>query len=850
MKTPRFISSRAWGATILSLAALAHAGMAATPPTGGSLLDPASIEVSAFDTEQGASVSQATAPDGSPAIEINLPGASQYPGVDFPIPGGSWDLSQYSGIEITLANLSQTGVDIALRVDNPGNWKNSPWNTQNTWLPAGKTKTLKLTFGESYGNPGFNLNPAQVKRIKLFAANPKGDVKLLVTSLKAVGPPSSYSATTAAPPQASASPAKPAATAPVKGETLVAISDASLASIDTENGASASIVDVDGSKAVQFDFPKSSTYPGINFVPPAGAWNLSQYGGVQTEITNSSSKKVGVVVRVDNPGNWKKSPWNSEVSWMPPGSTRTITVTFGQSYGHPGYALDSSRVSNIKVCVDKPSVAGNLIVKYVKAVGTPTSAAPAQSNSGSTATVASGDEANLNAPPISGELFPLDGNVNLAQLKTQSCSVSLDKSGPAPVLKAVFHKNKYPNVQFPCPKGGWNLHDYKGIEVTLTNQSDKKVRVGLRVDNRGDWKKSPWNTELSELKAGETKTLQMVFGEENGAPAFPLDSGRVSAIQVFLISPREGTTILMSNLKGYGSSETAGIRQRFSNPEDRNVAVTPPDWLGERPPVEGDWVMTLDEEFDGDSLDLETWNTRFVWDGPAKAETQRYIKENISVKDGVMSIKCEVNPGHQYNDPNLPTRKYATATVTSYDKWTQKYGYIEARLKLPTARGLWPAFWMMPDRGAESGLDVWQRRTTENKHGRGMEIDIMEHLTEWGPGRTNIATHWGGYGSNHKRWGTNHVYYGPTDDGWHVFGLLWEPTKLSWYIDGVKKGEWESDEIIDVPTYLLINVQMGNWATKDVDEANLPDYYQVDYVRAWQLADRLSEKVAHVDSTP
>ena len=181
--------------------------------------------------------------------------------------------------------------------------------------------------------------------------------------------------------------------------------------------------------------------------------------------------------------------------------------------------------------------------------------------------------------------------------------------------------------------------------------------------------------------------------------------------------------------------------------------------------------------------------------------------------------------------------EYTTGHIVTYDKWRQKYGYFEARVKLPTARGLWPAFWMMPDRGPEGGPEGWRRESTSDG---GMEIDILEHLTEWGPGRNNVALHWDGYGKNHQSWGTSNIYYGPTPDGWHNFGVLWEPGKLTWYIDGIKKAEYENERVSSIPSYLLVNLQMGGWATKDVDEAKLPDYYQIDYVRAWQLKDRVA----------
>jgi beta-glucanase (GH16 family) len=69
--------------------------------------------------------------------------------------------------------------------------------------------------------------------------------------------------------------------------------------------------------------------------------------------------------------------------------------------------------------------------------------------------------------------------------------------------------------------------------------------------------------------------------------------------------------------------------------------------------------------------------------------------------------------------------------------------------------------------------------------------------------------------------------------------LLWEPGKLTWFVDGIKKVEFENERVGSVPAYLMLNVQMGGWATKDVEEAKLPDAMQVDYVRAWQLKERV-----------
>lgn len=441
---------------------------------------------------------------------------------------------------------------------------------------------------------------------------------------------------------------------------------------------------------------------------------------------------------------------------------------------------------------------------------------------------------NTTSPAIGGELLDLSAKASLSGFAQNESLASLENGR----LKVVFKSGAaYPNIKFPVPQGGWNLSAFGGLQLTVSNPGSRKVTVYLRMDNPGEEKDSHWNTQSIILEAGETKTLQGIFGQNNGAPGFPLDPTKVSGIQVFLIRPMQDTTLILSDLKAYGSPGDRVDKHSFSKLEDRSKPVTPPPWSGKRPPVEGDWVQTLDENFEGKQLNNKLWTTRYPWNGPAAGRLERYAPENVIVDGGVAKFKAEKRQGHENNDPKLGTREYSSGLIQSYDKWAQAYGYFEARIKLPMARGLWPAFWMMPDRGAAHGEAG--RRSTRNG---AMEIDIMEILSEWGPGRNNVAVHWDDYGPDHKAWGTSNIYYGPTPDGWHTFGLLWEPGKLIWYIDGIKKVEWENERVATVPGYLKLNVQIGGWATKDVEDAKLPDYMEVDYVRAWQLKDRMPSK--------
>ena len=784
------------------------------------LMVPATADLAAFKTEKNPVLSLDTT-TGSPLLKIEFPANSGYPGVD--IPGGPWNLSAYAGVEVELTNASPARLNIGLRVDNPGDWRKQPWNSNNVWLAPGETKTLKLVFGQSYGNAGYALDASRVSNIKLLADNPKQTSALLVKAVRAFG-----TAAPAAPaPAATAAVSAPAASAPVAaGAPLFTPTAENILTLKTEKSP---VLSVEGS-ALKVAFPNGGDYPGLDLPLAGGSANLAAYAGLQAEVTNVGQSRLNVNLRADNPGDWRKNPWNTGNAWIAPGETKTVKVVFGQSYGNPAYALDASRVNNIKLFVERPKADAAILVKNIVPFGTAGAREVAAADTAATPAADTGKDATF-SPSIGGDLLDLPKNA-LAGFNYSDSSAVVE-NGKVKVTFAAG--SNYPNIQFPIPKGGWNLDAFGGIAVTITNPNERKVTVFMRVDNPGHWKTEPWNTEQTSIGAGETKTLTLTFGQQNGAPAFPLNSKRISAIQLFIVKPKADTTLALADLKGTGSpSAVAG--GGLTSPADRTVPVTPPAWLGQRPPVEGAWVQTLNENFDGNKLNEKLWTPRFPWDGPQPGQLQRYAPQNVIVADGVVSFKSEKLHGHENNDPARPTREYTSGLIQSYDKFAQLYGYFEARVKLPTARGLWPAFWMMPDRGAASGLNQWQRRDT----GKGaMEIDILEHLSEWGPGRNNVALHWDGYGDKHQAWGSSHVYFGPTPDGWHNFGLLWEPGKLTWFIDGKKVVEYANERVSNVPSYIKLNTQMGGWATKDVDLSKLPDYFKVDHVRVWQLKERL-----------
>jgi beta-glucanase (GH16 family) len=78
----------------------------------------------------------------------------------------------------------------------------------------------------------------------------------------------------------------------------------------------------------------------------------------------------------------------------------------------------------------------------------------------------------------------------------------------------------------------------------------------------------------------------------------------------------------------------------------------------------------------------------------------------------------------------------------------------------------------------------------------------------------------------------------------HKYQLSWRPDVITIAVDGRAymrvrndqpggRGAWPFDQ----PFYLILNLAIGgNWAgAKGIDEAALPQRFEVDYVRVWQI---------------
>ena len=595
-----------------------------------------------------------------------------------------------------------------------------------------------------------------------------------------------------------------------------------------QNSADIRLIDDGAAKAVEFTCTEGAPWPGIALTPAAGVWDLSAAAGVEAVVANAGPAPLQVSVRVDEQGS--STAWNSETASIQPGAAGTIRVRFGFSWGKPGPQVVASRIGRIQVFSGSPGADCRLRLRAL----TPFGKAGEKPASGPPPVIV------VKRKPADPQVLAVGAAIDRSRFTTEDASIeeptaerrslALVAAGAAPA--AVSYR----------PKQALDLRDFDQAVFTVRNAGTAAVRVACRLDGTQAGDRA---VAEAELAPGERREITVSFAavgvwQGRTAPAVAekgpflgaaqestssgLLSDAVSGVVLALPAPAAGTRV-----------EWEGVTASVAAP------AQVPAWVGTRPPVAGDWVRTFDDDFDGTALDESKWVPRLPWVGPIPWEFQCYNQDNVRVSDGAMRIHCEKRHTHLYNNPAWPERDYTTGAATTYGKFAQLYGYLEARMKPPKALGLWPAFWTMPDRG--EAVDRKLRGDTANG---GMEFDIFEHPTRFGPFRYNIAAHWDGYGADHRSVGTSRIYAKPDADGYIVAGLLWEPGKLTWYCNGQAVGTWSDARVATVPARLKFTVQMGGWAGNEVDDSALPEDFVIDWARVWQLRERLPALPADV----
>jgi beta-glucanase (GH16 family) len=229
------------------------------------------------------------------------------------------------------------------------------------------------------------------------------------------------------------------------------------------------------------------------------------------------------------------------------------------------------------------------------------------------------------------------------------------------------------------------------------------------------------------------------------------------------------------------------------------------------------WKLVWSDEFDSTAINTSNWNHEVNGNGGGNNELQYYTArpENSLTENGRLEIIAR--------QESYSGKSYTSARMTTQGKQSFTYGKIEAKIKLPLGKGLWPAFWMLGESISTAGWPACG------------EIDIMEHVNT--ENKTYGTIHWDNNG--HAQYGGNTT----TDFSlYHVYSIEWNDSTINWLLDGTQffsaniLNNINSTNEFHAPQFILLNMAVGgSWPGNPDNTTPFPDTMFVDYVRVYQL---------------
>jgi beta-glucanase (GH16 family)/uncharacterized protein (DUF2141 family) len=282
------------------------------------------------------------------------------------------------------------------------------------------------------------------------------------------------------------------------------------------------------------------------------------------------------------------------------------------------------------------------------------------------------------------------------------------------------------------------------------------------------------------------------------------------------------------------SDSIASVTLPVSNP------TTPPPNVPQPNGPTGTWNYAYGDEFNASFLDSTKWLTcspqMAYRDGMCfghSGEQQVYKPQNVSIVDYDAANRgvriSATNPNKTWGNTRPQNVQYGAAQYESgalstganvfgtgapgYQPFSYKYGYVEARVRVPKGQGYFPAIW-----------------TFSTDHTGPWEIDVCEFLGE-NVNRALVAAHYPAGQTN--AW----IPTGDLSAGFHTFGIDWQPDYYAWYIDGnlVRKVDTTQAQISAKSHYLILNLAVGgNWPGPPDATTPFPANFDVDWIRIWQ----------------
>lgn len=383
------------------------------------------------------------------------------------------------------------------------------------------------------------------------------------------------------------------------------------------------------------------------------------------------------------------------------------------------------------------------------------------------------------------------------------------------------------------PSGGLkNVATTVKVSVTANNEFDTRSAV-INIVSGGQTIKVVSVTQGYVTKATPS-TTSIIMGAQESSSSFSISANAsweltptADWISATPAKGEKGDTEVTVSVKANTTEATREGSLRLMCGDD--ITEIKVSQLSDAINTPEGYTLVWSDEFNegtepGSDWVLENWEPGHV-NNELQTYTSRQVdgKRTTEIKDGFLHINCfkgsdgKVYSGRMNAKPNTG--------------WL--YGYVEARISLPSGKGTWPAFWMMP-----SNVN-WN----ENPWPKCGEIDIMEEVGA-NPNYVSSSLHTENYNHTKGTQKTHEMKCDGAEDNFHTYALEWTEDAITTYVDGkvqlqVTKAQMGTDHEswpFHYAFYPILNLAWGgDWGGyKGIDESALPVTMKVDYVRIFQ----------------
>lgn len=275
---------------------------------------------------------------------------------------------------------------------------------------------------------------------------------------------------------------------------------------------------------------------------------------------------------------------------------------------------------------------------------------------------------------------------------------------------------------------------------------------------------------------------------------------------------------ILAFLAFFGSGHAAAVK-----PEPVQTSVA--GWKA----IFKDDFLTLDLQAGGKG----TWKPFYPWgarNNASNREMEYYVDPRpggdnaalqaltpFAIDNGILAIRASKIP------ENLRAHAggfaYASGMLTTAGRFSFTYGRVEIRARMPSGKGLWPAFWLLPaDRTWPPEIDVFEVLGHDTR-----TLHVTAHSS------LDIPA-----GARSAQKGTELVTADLSDD-FHVYGVTWTEDNLVWSLDDQIVFSTPTPPDMHKPMYLLVNLAVGgSWPGSPDASTRLPANLLVDWIQVKQ----------------